>query len=135
MKHWLVDTNVLLDVIGADAEFGERSRVALEACAAEGVLVLNPVIHAEVSVFLETIEELNELLPPSLFRRDAIPWTASFLAGKAYQRYRRRNGARNRMPADFLIGAHAAVEGFSILSRDTGYARYIDVEVLDPAAG
>lgn len=135
MKHWLVDTNVLLDVLGADVEFGERSRAAMERCAAEGVLVLNPVIYAEVSVFIETIEELNELLPPSLFRRDAIPWAASFLAGKAYQRYRRRKGARKRMLADFLIGAHAAVERFSILSRDTGYARYFDVEILDPAAG
>lgn len=134
MKHWLVDTNVLLDVVGADAEFGERSRAALERCATEGVLVIDPVIYAEVSVFIDTIEELDELLPHSLLRRDGIPWTASFLAGKAYLRHRRQKGGGRRMLADFLIGAHAAVEGFALLSRDTRYARYFDVEVLDPAA-
>lgn len=134
MKQWLVDTNVLLDVIGADERFGERSREALSRCAETGVLVINPVVYAEVSVLIETIEEVDELLPPDLFRRDPMPWAAAFVAGKAYQRYRQRGGARTRMLADFLVGAHAAVAGFGLISRDERYRRYFEVELLNPAS-
>ncbi|HET7276321.1 MAG TPA: type II toxin-antitoxin system VapC family toxin [Longimicrobiaceae bacterium] len=132
MKQWLVDTNVLLDVIGADPIFGERSKACLEICAASGVLVINPVIYAEAAAFIESIEALDELIPPDLFRRDPLPWSASFLAGKAYSRYRSRGGKRRRILADFLIGAHATVAGFGLVSRDQGYSRYFELQILDP---
>ncbi|MCZ7665609.1 MAG: type II toxin-antitoxin system VapC family toxin [Thermoleophilia bacterium] len=133
MKEWLVDTNVILDVLGADPEFGDRSRLVLEETAETGTLVVNPVIFAEVGAFVDSIEELDELVPESLFRRDAIPWTAAFLAGRAFNAYRRAGGPRERMLADFMIGAHAAVAGFSLITRDRGYGRYFRIEVLDPA--
>lgn len=74
MKTYLVDTNGLLDVIGADAQFGTGSKDCLVRCAGAGVLVINPVIYAEVGAVIETIEELEGLLPLSLFRRDPLPW-------------------------------------------------------------
>lgn len=135
MKQWLVDTNVLLDVIGADRTYGERSREALSRCAEDGVLVINPVIYAEVSVLIDSVEEVDQLLPASLFRRDDIPWPACFLAGKAYLRYKRRGGRKKRMLADFLIGAHAAVGGLAMISRDDVYPRYFELELLNPAQG
>ncbi len=70
MKAWLVDTNVILDVLGADATFGEASARTLADCAQTGVLVVNPIVLAEVSAALVSLEELNELLSPALFRRD-----------------------------------------------------------------
>ena len=133
MKQWLVDTNVLLDVIGADQQFGPASKGVLERCARSGVMVINPVIYAELAAFMASREELEELLPAALFRRDAIPWEAAFLAGKAFERYRRRGGTKRRMLADFLIGAHAAVEGFGLISRDRGQARHFKLELVDPA--
>ena len=133
MKTWLVDTNVLLDVLGADATFGEHSARTLSACAQTGVLVVNAVILAEVSALLESLEELGDLVPPSLFRQDEIPLGASFLAGQAYAGYKRRGGQKPRMLADFLIGAHAAVTGFGLISRDRGYSKVFDLELLDPA--
>lgn len=133
MKEWLVDTNVLLDVIGADGEFGERSRDALAEAAETGALVINTVVFAEVGSVVDTLEELDDLLPESLFRRDTIPWEAAFLAGRAFHAHRRSGGERNRMLADFLIGAHAAVGGFGLISRDKGQARHFRVEILDPA--
>ncbi|MEX2569765.1 MAG: type II toxin-antitoxin system VapC family toxin [Gemmatimonadota bacterium] len=132
MKQWLVDTNVLLDVIGGDEVHGTASRFALERCAEAGVLVINPIIYSEVSTFIESLEELDELLPADLFRRDPIPWPACFLAGKAHYRYRRSGGDGKRMLADFLIGAHAAVEGMGLITRDGGYARYFELELLNP---
>ena len=134
MKSWLVDTNIILDVIGADATFGERSAKVLSTCAQTGVLVVNPVVLAEVSATLASLEELNELVPLTLFRRDPIPSEASFLAGRAFYAYKRRGGLKKRMLADFLIGAHAAVSGFGLVSRDEGYRSLFKLELLNPAA-
>jgi predicted nucleic acid-binding protein len=103
------------------------------ACATTGVLVINPVIFAEVGVMIDSLEELNVLLPETLFRRDPFPWEAAFLAGRAFRRYKQAGGGKHRMLADFLIGAHAAVAGFTLLSRDRSYLHYFDIEVLDPS--
>lgn len=133
MKTYLVDTNILLDVIGADNQFGEHSKNCLARCAVDGILVINPVIYAEVGAIIASIEELDELLPPSLFRRDPLPWEAGYLAGRALSRYRSRGGSRNRVLADFLIGAHATVAGMELLTRDRGYTKYFEVSIVDPA--
>lgn len=134
MRTWLVDTNVLLDVIAADEHFGEPSRAALAACAEAGDLVINPVIYAEVAVWVPCREQLEDLLPPDLFRRDDLPWEAAYLAAQAFGRYRRRGGSKPRMLADFLIGAHAATAGYCLMTRDEGYPAYFDLKVLNPAA-
>jgi predicted nucleic acid-binding protein len=134
MKTWLVDTNIILDVLGADVTFGERSVRTLSECAQEGVLVVNPVILAEVSATLASLDELDELLPSTLFRRDPIPLEASFLAGRALYAHKRRGGAKGRMLADFLIGAHAATAGYGLVSRARGYERLFRLELLDLTA-
>lgn len=133
MKQWLVDTNVILDVIGADERFGTVSKKLLSECAENGILVINPIIFAEVGAYLDSLEELDSLLPEDLFRRDDLPWEAAFLAGKAFTRYKREGGQKKRMLADFLIGAHAALMGFGIISRDEGIDKYFRVHVLNPA--
>lgn len=102
MSKFLVDTNVLLDVIGADQHFGECSRLCLEQLAQQGMLIINPVIYAEVGAMCESLVELDELLPLDLFRRDTIPWEAHFLAGQAFRRYRRNKGQQKRVLADFI---------------------------------
>ncbi len=133
MRSWLVDTNVLLDIIGSDSKFGELSKNALLDCSEKGILVINPVVFAEVGAMIDTIEELNDLLPVSLFHRHEIPWEAAYLAGQALVRYKRQGGKKKRILADFLIGAHATVSGMDIISRDSGYSKYFTVKVLNPA--
>jgi predicted nucleic acid-binding protein len=132
MNTYLVDTNVLLDVIGADAQFGPGSKDCLARCAGAGVLVINPVIYAEVGATIDTIEELDELLPKTLFRRNPLPWEAAYLAGRAFRHYRARGGDRSRVLADFLIGAHAATEAMTLITRDRGYAKHFQVAIEDP---
>jgi predicted nucleic acid-binding protein len=73
-------------------------------------------------VGFDRIEELDEALPPGFFRRASLPWEAGFLAGKCFLRYRRGGGAHSSPLPDFYIGAHAAVTGMSLLTRDA--ARY-----------
>lgn len=118
----LVDSNVLLDVATEDPRWGEWSARTLEEIADSEPLAINPLIYAEVSIRYETIEELEEVLPAEVFRRENLPYEAGFLAGKAFLSYRRRGGKRASPLPDFYIGAHAAVAGYRLLTRDA--ARY-----------
>ena len=122
MTGVLIDSNVLLDVLGEDPQWFEWSSHALARCADASVLVINPVIYAEVSIRFKTIEELEAALPKSMFERRDIPWEAAFLAGKCFVKYRRAGGRKAAPLPDFFIGAHAAVERLDLLTRDA--ARY-----------
>lgn len=114
----LVDSNVLLDVLTEDPRWGQWSSDALAAAAERGVLSINPVIYAEVSVRFTTIEALEAALPPQDFRRAPLPWAAAFLAGKVFLDYRRNQGTKSTTLPDFFIGAHAAVADLDLLTRD-----------------
>lgn len=119
----LVDSNVLLDVLEEDPTWFPWSSEHLAACAEDSTLVINPVIYAEVSIGFERIEELEAALLPDAFERRPLPWEAAFLAGKSFLAYRRSGGARRSPLPDFFIGAHAAVEGLTLLTRDPGRYR------------
>jgi len=119
----LVDSNVLIDVAVADPEWGDWSRRALDRAAAAEILVVNPIVYAELSVAYQRIEEVEEALPSSAFRREQLPYEAAFLAGKAFIRYRRNGGLRRSPLPDFFIGAHALVAGHRLLTRDAGRYR------------
>lgn len=109
---------MILDVVTEDPRWGEWSSSMLGSCAESGMLVINPIIYAEVSVGFERIEELEDVLPADSFRRDPLPWEAAFLAGKCFLTYRRRGGTRRSPLPDFYIGAHAAIAGLPLLTRD-----------------
>jgi predicted nucleic acid-binding protein len=116
----LVDSSVLLDVLTEDAEWFQWSAEALETQAESSVLAINPIIYAEVSIRFKRIEDMEDALPPDLFQRAHLPWEAAFLAGKCFVRYRRKGGVRRSPLPDFYIGAHAAVCGWKLLTRDAG---------------
>ncbi len=118
----LVDANVLLDVFTRDWRWLNWSSGALSAAGDDGPLVINPVVYAEVSPRFSRREELDEALGPDAFLRTPIPWAAAFLAGRLFVEYRRRGGLRRSPLPDFFIGAHAAVAGMRLLTRDP--ARY-----------
>jgi predicted nucleic acid-binding protein len=118
----LVDSNVLLDVLTGDERWYERSAARLDRLARHHILLINPIVYAEVSVGFDRIEDLDASLSPHDFRREGLPWEAAFLAGKCFVRYRRAGGTRTAPLPDFYIGAHAAVRGIPLLTRDV--ARY-----------
>jgi predicted nucleic acid-binding protein len=130
----LVDSNVLLDIATDDKRWSAWSAQALEAVANEAPLAINVVIYGEISIGFSRIEDLELAIPLTLFRREAIPYEAAFLAGKAFSRYRRRGGVRVRPLPDFYIGAHAAVAGFRLLTRDPRrYRNYFpSVKLITP---
>ncbi len=130
----LVDSNVIFDLTTNDATWSDWSARALSRAADESTLAINPIIYAEVSAAYRTIEELESLLPPDDFRRLDLPYEAGFLAGKAFVTYRRRGGTRTAPLTDFYIGAHAAVAGLRLLTRDPRrYRAYFPtVDIIAP---
>ena len=122
MADVLVDSNVILDVFTQDPRWFDRSAAVLARMAGDHELIVNPIVYAELSVGFERIEELDAALPGESFRREPLPWEAAFLAGKCFVRYRRAGGSRRAPLPDFYIGAHAAVRGIPLLTRDA--ARY-----------
>lgn len=122
MAAVLIDSNVLLDVMTLDERWLAWSTEAIERAAERYRLVINPVVYAEVSIRFSRIEELEAALPKAMLDREAIPYEAAFLAGKAFLAYRRRGGAKRSPLPDFFIGAHAAIAGYLLMTRDA--ARY-----------
>lgn len=117
----LVDTNVLLDIATEDPEWFDWSVARLAQAANRDGLAINPIVYAELSVHYESLEAALSGHP---FARLALPWDAAFVAGKAYRRYRGRGGAKRSPLPDFYIGAHAALAGLALLTRDA--KRYRD---------
>lgn len=114
----LVDSNVLIDVVNDDPVWGTWSLQNLERIAADDQLVVNPIIYAEVSAGFARAEDVERIFPAANFRREQLPYEAAFLAGKAHVAYRRRGGwSRSPLP-DLYVGAHAAVCGHRLLTRD-----------------
>ncbi len=134
MRPVLVDSNVILDVVTSDSTWSPWSERTLSGLADRSLLVVNPIVYAEVAAGFETIEALDAAMAPSLFRREPLPWEAAFLASKCFVRYRRSGGTRTSTLPDFYIGAHAAVADFRLLTRDRGrYSTYFPtLDLISP---
>jgi predicted nucleic acid-binding protein len=130
----LVDTNVLVDVLQDDPEWADWSIGQLRAQAKIHELAIDPVIYAELSLSFSTLETLDRVVATMQLSMREIPRPALFLAGKAYFQYRRRGGSKSQVLPDFFIGAHAAVEGWPLLTRDASRFRtyFPTLEVVAP---
>jgi predicted nucleic acid-binding protein len=130
-----VDTNVLLDVFGADPKFA-GSAEALRRCLREGALVASEVVWAETATMFGDpgrFRAAMQKLPASF---SPLTEEAAIKAAGAWRRYRAGEGPRDRIAADFLIGAHAAVAADRLLTRDRGFYRryFAGLRVVDPTA-
>jgi len=119
----MVDSCVFLDVFSQDVRWFGWSSNALAEAADAGSIVLNPVIYSEISIRFDRIEDLEMLLPSTIFEYQPIPREAAFLAGKCFLEYRRRGGRRSLPLPDFFIGAHAAVDRLVLVTRDAARFR------------
>ena len=130
----LVDTHVLVDVLQDDPQWAEWSIGQLRAQSSIHQLAINPIIYAEISLSFSTLEALDGAVATLALEHRQIPRPAVFLAAKAYAQYRRRGGSKTQVLPDFFIGAHAAVEGWPLLTRDASRFRtyFPTLEVLAP---
>jgi predicted nucleic acid-binding protein len=120
--RYLVDSNVIIDIVTEDQQFFDWSSAALGEAADTGLIFVNPIIFAEVSVGFVRAEDARCCVDGLDFQYADLPWDAAFLAGKAFASYRRQGGVRRSPLPDFYIGAHAAVTNMTLLTRDA--ARY-----------
>lgn len=134
MTPCLVDSNVIIDVITEDARFLDWSASAMAESAQSSVLLINPIIFAEVSTGFSRREDVTAALDALDFEYADLPWDAAFIAGKAFTRYRRDGGVRRSPLPDFYIGAHALVSGMTLLTRDgSRYRTYFPkLKILSP---
>lgn len=130
----LVDTNVLLDVLQDDPVWADWSQAQLESASLSGRLLINDIIYTELSIAFQRIEELEAVVAATRLKLEPLPREALFLAGKAFLSYRKSAGVRQQVLPDFFIGAHAAVCGWPILTRDSRrYRSYFPgVRVVSP---
>lgn len=129
-----VDTSVLLDVFGADPEYGPRSRAALDRCLDQGSLVLCDVVWAETAAAFPDPETASTLFATLGAAFRPTTRAAAEAAGTAWHAYRLAGGPRTRVVADFLVGAHASVQADRLLTRDRGFHRayFRELTILDP---
>lgn len=135
----LIDSCVVTDLADPDSAWFEWSASTLERLDQDNTLVINPIIYAECSVGFERIEEVEALFEHLGFAMRPLPREALFLAGKAFLQYRRRKGQKGNVLPDFFIGAHAAVAGYRLISRDKGrfstYFPNIDLILPESTSG
>jgi len=132
-----LDSNVLIDVLGADATFGTASSAALREATRSGALIVSEVVWAETASWYRSEQEAAEVLGDLRVQLVATGTSAAYAAGAVWAAYRRRGGRRERVVADFLVGAHAAAHADRLLTRDYGFyrARFKDLAIVDPTAG
>lgn len=131
----LVDTNILLDLVTRDPAWAKWSLARLEEAALAGRVLINEIVYAETSIRYARMEDLDAMLAQAMIEVAPMPRPALFLAGKAFQKYRGAGGTRTGVLPDFFIGAHAAVQGGPLLTRDAGRYRgyFPKVTLIAPA--
>ncbi len=129
-----VNTNVLLDILLPNQRFVERSGKSLEAAATAGSLVICELVYAELCVGFDSQKQCDEFLTDIGIHIDPLDRSASFLASRVWRRYREQGGKRERILADFLIGAHAQLQASRLLTRDRGFYRkmFPSLNLLEP---
>ena len=130
----LFDTNVLLDIATADPVWLPWAEKEFRDAAAQGLVLINPIIYAELAPAFATAADLDLWLDPAVFQRLPLPYAAGWLAAQAFLKYRRAGGAKTSPLPDFYIGAHAEVEGHTLVTRDAGrYRSYFpNVALITP---
>lgn len=123
MNGFLIDTNVLLDIATADPNWLAWSEREFRAAATRGPVLINPIIYAELAPAFATAADLDRWLDPTIFSRLPLPYSAGWLAAQAFVAYRRGGGTKSSPLPDFYIGAHATVEGLTLVTRDAGRYR------------
>jgi predicted nucleic acid-binding protein len=130
----LVDSCIVTDLADPESAWFEWSASTLERLDQNNTMVINPIIYAECLVGFARIEEVETLFETLGFAMKPIPREALFLAGKVFLQYKKRKGEKGNVLPDFFIGAHAAVSGYSLISRDKGrFSTYFpSVELIIP---
>ena len=129
-----VDSNILIDILGADPNWGRNSERILRQCLDRGSVVACDVVYGEVASIFPSADRARDVLHRLGVRFEPTPEVAALDASVIYRQYRGRGGSRVRLLPDFLVGSHARVMADRLLTRDRGFYRayYQGLAVLGP---
>lgn len=132
----VVDTNILLDVFGADSKFGQASSQLLRRCLREGSVHASEIVWVETATSFSSADLFRNAISLLSIEFSPITEETALTAAQSWRKYRQSGGKRERVAADFLIGAHAFVQGDRLLTRDRGFYRkyFKSLEILDPTS-
>ena len=130
----LFDSNVLLDIATADPVWLAWSELQLRHAAAQGPILINPIIYAELAPAFANAADLDRWLDPAVFQRLPLPYSAGWLAAQAFLKYRRSGGTKTSPLPDFYIGTHAEIEQWTLVTRDAARCRtyFPNVTIISP---
>ncbi|MCA1834241.1 MAG: type II toxin-antitoxin system VapC family toxin [Actinomycetota bacterium] len=131
-----VDSNILIDFFVEGQRFSPSSRKALRGCAEQGAIVACEIVVAEVGAHFPSSGAASAAFESMGITFEALDFAAALVAAEAWRSYRRRGGKRDRMVADFLIGAHAQTRADRLLTRDRGFYRtnFKRLRLIDPTS-
>lgn len=130
-----VDTNILIDIFGADKIFGEQSAKILRQCIQEGNVCACEIVWTETATVFPNRAAFNNAIEMLGIEFSTMQQDSAIAAANAWRHYRQAGGKRDRVVADFLIGAHAMTQCNRLLTRDRGfYRKYFSIlTILDPS--
>jgi len=130
-----VDTNILIDVFAADKTFGEQSAKLLKQCIQEGVVCACEIVWTETATVFPNRAAFNHAIETLGIEFSPMQSDAAIIAATAWRQYRDKGGKRERVVADFLIGAHGITQCDRLLTRDRGFYRHYfsALAILDPS--
>jgi predicted nucleic acid-binding protein len=120
-----IDTNVLILLWIQDAEWNQRASSAIRFASSKGKLcICGPVFSELMGLPGRDAEQLTLILDQSGIQIEwnlgEEVWRSAGLAYQGYIKRRKRSGGGlpRRILTDLLIGAHASVNGHSLLTLD-----------------
>ena len=130
-----IDSNILIDVIGTPSQFTDPAIRALDEARQEGALIISPIVAAEIAGHFSSASQQEKCLREMGLRLIDFTMVDAHHAGQAYVAYRSRSkDPKPRMLADFLVGAHSALQADRLMTRDRGYYRtyFPKLKIIEP---
>ena len=129
-----IDTNILIDIFGADPTYGLLSEKFLRRCIKEGRICACEIVWTEVSTVFDDAQECLNAMKILGVEFSHITQETALQASNIWRQYRKNGGKRTRIAADFLIGAHSTLQADRLLTRDKGFYReyFTNLKILTP---
>lgn len=134
MSGYLFDSSVLLDLATADPHWCAWSEAQFRSVLRSGLVLINPIIYAEIAPAFVSVNQLDRWLDPQIFCKLPLPYDAGWRAAEAFIQYRRAGGIRSSPLPDFYIGAHAEAKDLILVTRDASrfHTYFPKITIISP---
>ena len=130
-----IDSSVLLELLTGEGD-ADTAELALREALSRGPVVVCDVVIAEVCSSLQDGDRAMQAFEEMGIAYSTVEEKSAVRAGEMQRRYRSRGGGRERVGADFIVGAHALLQCNGLITRDAGFFRdyFKGLKVIVPTA-